>query len=171
LGTASALRPAVSTRSCASAGTRATTSRASLTPISALAIAVQKHHIEGLYLSRVPGISVLILPLIRLEFAFEIDLRTLAQVLLTDLSEAVPGHHVVPLGLLDFIAVLIGVGFVCGEGHITDGRATVRVSKLRLVSEIANEDDFVDATGHGTGGFGNVLRKKGAVPRVNWVLG
>jgi hypothetical protein len=78
-----------------------------------------------------------------------VDLRDFAQVLVADLPKAVPGHHVMPPGLMDFVTALVGVGLVGREGHVADGRPALRVARLGIAPEVADENYPADASCRG----------------------
>src|ERR1700746_3337727 len=60
-------------------------------------------------------IRLLVVPRARLESAFDVNLAALLQVLACNLGQALPQHHVVPLGPILPLAALVLVPFVGGD--------------------------------------------------------
>jgi len=90
-------------------------------------------------------------PFARLERALDIDLRALLQILLDDLDELlVEDHDAVPLGaLLALTAPFVAPALRGGDGQIRDAHAVLSGADLRIPAEIADENYFIDASGHG----------------------
>ena len=94
-------------------------------------------------------LSVLSLPLPGLDPAFDIDLRTLAQVLLRDLGQAAEQHHPVPFRpLAPLVGLAVGPALVGRDAQIGDGAAARAVAGFGIGPEIADENDLVDASCH-----------------------
>src|SRR3954465_14149652 len=90
---------------------RATCRRALLVILIRRAIAratpIEHDHIARDHLGAVARLAFRILPLMRLQAAFDIDTAGLAQMLVADLGQLIPGAHIEPLGFLARIAVAI----------------------------------------------------------------
>src|SRR5690606_11420053 len=102
-------------------------------------------HLARLDLGGVAGLTLLVLPLPRLERPLDVDLPALLEVLRADLGEAVPRDHAVPLRLLDEVAVAVLVGLVRGDVEVAHGRAAAGVAQLGVGAEVADEDDLVNS--------------------------
>src|SRR5690606_30464994 len=83
-------------------------------------------------------------PRARLQLALDEDRIALLQVLLRDLGQAAPHHDVVPLRLLDAVAVLAGVALGGGDGKARDLHARRDGADVRVLAEVADEHDFVE---------------------------
>src|SRR5690554_656534 len=95
------------------------------------------------------GVAVLALPLAGLQAALDVDLAALLQVLLGDLGQLVEHHHVVPLGaLLALTGLLVHPGVGGRQAQVGDRRTGGQEANLGILSQVADEDDLVDATGH-----------------------
>src|SRR5262245_46243910 len=97
-------------------------------------------------------LAVLALPLARLQLAFDVDLGALLQVLLGNPAEPlVEDHHGVPLRLFAPLPRrLVAPGLGGGDAQVGDGTTVLRAANLGILAEIADQDDFVDGTGHET---------------------
>src|SRR5690625_1857936 len=95
-------------------------------------------------------LSRLILPLSRLELPFHIDLRALPQETLADVHQPlVEDHDPVPLGAFATLAGLpVAPAFRCPRRQVADSAATLHRPNLRIPTEIADQDDLVDAACH-----------------------
>src|SRR5690606_11989668 len=80
--------------------------------------------------------------------ALDVHLRTLAQVLGRDLAELAEEGHAVPLGLFLGVAVAVLANTGGGQADLGHGHAALRVLRFRVVAQVADENCFVDATGH-----------------------
>lgn len=80
----------------------------------------------------------------------EVEPGSLAQVFLGDFGEAfVDDHHAMPLGsLFGFAGAVAAVAVGGGEREVDDRDALVCVTDFRIVAEIADENDSVDAAAH-----------------------
>src|SRR5690606_2240660 len=58
--------------------------------------------------------------------------------------QAAPHHDVVPLGLLDAVAVLARVALRGGDREVRDLHAGRNRAHVRIFSEVADEHDFVE---------------------------
>src|SRR3979411_2780928 len=76
-------------------------------------------------------LSFFIGPLAGLDAAFQIDLRTLFQILLSDLRLFGPDDNFVPFSALLALTVFIFERFIGGHREITDGLAGAGVSSFR----------------------------------------
>src|SRR4030095_3892592 len=94
--------------------------------------------------------AVLVGPFARLQLALEIYLGTLLQVLLGNTAQAlIEDHDSVPLGLLPPLAGrLVAPAFRGRHPQIRNRPAILGAPNLRIRTQIANQDHFVDATGH-----------------------
>src|SRR4051794_5646145 len=103
-------------------------------------------------LGRVFLLAGLIRVLAGLQLAFDVDLRALLQELLGDSRQVfVEDHHVVPLGaLLALAGGLVLPGFRGGDSEIHYGVAGVEPPHLRVLAEVADQDDLVHASRHGS---------------------
>ena len=89
------------------------------------------------------------IPFARAQTAFDIHLRALAQIFTRDLGEPVEEHHAVPLGaLLGLTAGFVLPGLRGRHGDIRDRAAGWHVFGFRIVAQVANQNDFVDAPRH-----------------------
>src|SRR6266576_6600149 len=111
-------------------------------------------------------VGLLVVPGAGLQAAFDVDLVALFQVLAGDFGEARPEHHVMPLGLLLPLSRFVFVGLVGGECDLCDRGALRRVLHFGILSEIADQDDFVNALGHECG----LLRRVTIAETGRWKL-
>src|SRR3546814_7593726 len=83
------------------------------------------------------------------DLAFDVDLGTFLQILAGDLAELAGEHDVVPLRhFLLLTSLLVLPAFGGGDGGIGDRIAGRKIADLGIFAEIADQDDFIDATGH-----------------------
>src|SRR6478609_980087 len=82
----------------------------------------------------------IVLPLARLEAALQGDQLALAQVLGTDLREAIPRHHRVKLGFLLAAAVLVG-----GDAELGDHLRVGERAHLGVAGQATGQQDAVHA--------------------------
>jgi hypothetical protein len=88
--------------------------------------------------------ALLVLPLVGLEPALDVDLATLREVLAALLRLLPPDLDVVPLGLLLALpGLLVGPGAGGGDAEVGDCLAAGRVTNLGILSEVPDEDDLV----------------------------
>jgi hypothetical protein len=81
---------------------------------------------------------------------FDVDLAALAQVFTGDFGQLAEELDAVPFGPFLFLAGLLVVPrFGRGDADRRDRAATLGVSGFGIGAEIADQDDFVDAAGHG----------------------
>src|SRR5690554_7132611 len=113
------------------------------------ATGVEHLHVVDHDLGGVAVLAVLALPLAGLQAALDVDLAALLQVLLGDLGQLVEHHHVVPLGaLLALTGLLVHPGVGGRQAQVGDRRTGGQEANLGILSQVADEDDLVDATGH-----------------------
>src|SRR5690606_22533828 len=115
---------------------------------TALATAAEHLHLVGDDVRVVALLPVVAGVLAVADPALDVHLRTLAQVLGRDLAELAEEGHAVPFGL--FLGVAVAVLSHTGrrEADLGHGHAALRVLRLRDVAQVADENCFVDATGH-----------------------
>ncbi len=104
--------------------------------VDVAAAAVEHHHLARLDLRRVAGIAVAVFPRARLQRPFEIDPRAFLEIFAANLGQTAPGHHAVPLGLFDELAVLVLVGFVRGYAQVADGGAVASVAQFGVLPQV-----------------------------------
>ena len=99
---------------------------------------------------RIAVLPVFILPFARLQSTFEVNLRAFLEILLGDLGQAfAEDDDAMPFGLLSpFAGVLVAPGFRSRDPQIDDRPAVLCAANFRVGSEIADENDLVDATRH-----------------------
>ena len=111
-----------------------------------------EHAVEALQhdLGGVAVLAVLALPLARLQRPLDVQLGALLHVLLHHPAEAlVEDDDRVPLGLLLALARgLVAPALGGGDAQIGDGAAILRAADLRVLAHVADQDHFVDGTGH-----------------------
>src|SRR5690606_17500271 len=113
---------------------------------TALAATTQHHHVLGDDLGHVSLIALLILPVARLQAAFDVHLTSLAQVLVADLGQPSPRDHPMPLGpLLALASIASAELLIGGEPAIDDGRSAGREPHLRGRSEVTDQHHLVEA--------------------------
>src|SRR5262245_43965039 len=116
---------------------------------AAAATTAEHLHLVGLDLGRVAVAPFLVLPLACAELALEVDLRALAQVFGRDLRKLVVHHDRVPFGLLALLTrLLVLPALRRGNAEIRDRLAIRHVASLRILTEIADENDLVDTACH-----------------------
>src|SRR5690606_16339813 len=114
-----------------------------------LSLAIQHLQLARDDLGGVTVGAVLGLPLPGAQTALNVYLRALAQVLASDLGQAVEKHHGVPLGaLLHLTALLVLPGFAGGDGDVGDGSAGRHVADFRILAEVTDQNDLVDSSCH-----------------------
>src|SRR5690606_3355875 len=104
-------------------------------------------------LGDVPLLPVLAGELVVADAALDVHLRTLAQVIVSDLGELAEELDPVPLGAFLGVAVAILAHASGGQPDRGDGHAALRITDLRVITEVADENYFVDSTGHGQAAF------------------
>src|SRR5437868_13904763 len=101
-------------------------------------------------LGRIAVVSLLILPLARAQAPLDVDLRALAQVLARDLREPPEERHAMPLGaLLLLAALLVAPAFAGRHAQVRDRGSGGHRAGLGIGPQVADENDFIDATRHG----------------------
>src|SRR5690606_6488626 len=75
--------------------------------------------------------------------ALDVDLRAFAQVFGRDLGELAEEGHAVPLGLFLGVAVAVLAHTGRREADLGHGHAALRVLRLRVVAQVADENCFV----------------------------
>src|SRR5688572_23135745 len=93
-------------------------------------------------------VPVLVRPLVVVDGALEVDLLALLAVVTHHLRGLAEDLDLVPLRALLLVAVLARPLLGGGEGEVGDGLAGLGVPDLRVLAEVADENDSVDA-GHG----------------------
>src|SRR6266851_4017165 len=111
---------------------------------SAFGAATQHAEVGGNNLRGCPLLAFFVLPFTRLNAAFEIEERTLFQILLSDFGQLAPHDDLVPLGALLALAIFVLVSFIGGHGKIRDGLAAAGVAGFGIAAQATDEDDFVD---------------------------
>src|SRR5262249_23705421 len=103
-------------------------------------------------LCRIAVLAVLALPLARLQLPLNVNFGALFQVLLGNPAQPfVEDHHGMPLRLFTPLPRrLVAPGFGGGNAQVGDGTAVLGPADLGILAEIADQDDFVDGTGHET---------------------
>src|SRR5690606_9084302 len=119
--------------------------------LAALASAAEHLHLVGDDVGAVALDAVLAGVLVGAQRAFDIDLAALLQVFAGDLRQAAEELDPVPLGAFLHLAGLLVLPRL-GGGHADrgDGAPALGVFHVGVVAEVADEDDLVDATGHGS---------------------
>src|SRR5690606_16075474 len=111
--------------------------------------AAQHLHLVRHDLGGVAVVARLVLPLSRPELALDIDLRTLPQVLRGNLGQLAEHRNAVPFRAFFLLArLLVFPGLVGRETQIGHGRAAWHVTRLGVLSEIADDDYLVDSASH-----------------------
>lgn len=88
-------------------------------------------------------------PLAGLQFAFDVDLRTFAQILTGDLCNLAEHRHTVPFGFLDFLAgLLVGPLFAGRQTQVGHGVTVRQVANFGILAARTDQYDFVNPTGH-----------------------
>lgn len=119
-----------------------------LRPVIALRSTVKHLHIVGNDLSRI-ALYAILLPLTGAQAAFDVYLAALLHVLADDLRQLAREHHVVPLrAFLAFAGTLIGPVFRRRQRQVAERIAIRKVLQLRILTDIADQDDFVNAFCH-----------------------
>src|SRR5688500_9431666 len=90
----------------------------------------------GLDLGRVSLVTVLVVPLPRLQAALDVALLTLRQILLQRLGLFAPQHHPVPLGFFLSLLVLVVPHLGSREVQRGDSRSARRVAELGVAAEV-----------------------------------
>src|SRR5579859_591221 len=100
-------------------------------------------------LGRVAVLARIIGPLAGLHLALDVDLVALGAELLDDVDQGAEHRHAVPLGALALLARLpILPALAGGEGDRRDPRAVAHGADLRVLAEVADQDDLVHGTSH-----------------------
>src|ERR1700735_764286 len=89
-------------------------------------------------------LSFFILPLARLNTAFNENQRTLLQVLLRDFGLLAPYDDLMPLGALLAFAALVFVRLIGGQREIGNSLAASGIARFGISSEPSHENNFVD---------------------------
>ena len=99
---------------------------------------------------RIFVLTVLVLPLPGLERAFDINLRTLLQILLRDLAKPfIEDDDAMPLGLLLALAsILVAPGIGGRDAQIDDRPTVLGAPDIGIRPEVAHQNDLVDAACH-----------------------
>lgn len=118
------------------------------TTATAFTAAAQHLHFIGDDVGGVLLHAVLAGVLVVAQAAFDVDRAALAQVLAGDLAELAEEHHAVPFGALLLVAILVLADAGGGQADAGDRHAALGVLHVRVVAEIADQDDFVDAARH-----------------------
>ena len=100
-----------------------------------------------------------VLPLTRLQPAFDVHLAAFAQIFAGDFAEPREAHDRMPLGaLLLFAGLLVLPGLGRCDAQVRHRGAALGVSSLRIAPQIADQDDLVDAARHVLVSFAVVVR-------------
>src|ERR1700722_13445778 len=102
------------------------------------------------HFGRVAVRAALVLPFTRLQLAFEVNFRALLAILLGDFAQVlIEDHDIVPFGaLLALARTLVAPGFGGGDREAHHLIAGIEPSNIRVLAQIADQNDFVDATRH-----------------------
>ncbi len=137
-----------------------------LTPATLLATHVLAHTLTALrtttqhlhhaseavdqHFSGVALLAALILPFAGLQFAFHIDLGALLQVLASHFGQLAHEDDAVPFGTLFLLTgLLVAPGFGGSQSNVGHSTATRHVAYFRVLPEVTDQNDFIDAsTGH-----------------------
>src|SRR5690606_6574235 len=132
-------------------GRRATGSTL-LSTIAALTLAAsaEQLHLLGDDVGVVPLLPVLAGDLLVADRAFDVDLATFADVLAGDLTQLAEQLDAVPFGALLYVAVAVLARTACRQSQRAHGQSRLGVLHFRIVAGVADEDDAVDSTGHGS---------------------
>src|SRR5690606_29068289 len=113
------------------------------------ATAATEHlHLVGDDLGDVALLAILAGELVVADRAFDVALRTLAQVLAGDLAELAEELHPVPLGAFLLVAVAVLAHAGGGQADGGHGHAGLGVLGFGIVAEVADQDHLVDAARH-----------------------
>ena len=112
------------------------------------AAAAQHLHFIGDDISGVLLHAVLAGVLVVTQAAFDVDRAALAQVLAGNLAELAEEHHTVPFGAFLLVAILVLADAGGGQADAGDRHAALGVLHVRVVAEVADQDDLVDAARH-----------------------
>src|SRR5690606_34516469 len=100
-------------------------------------------------LGRIAVVPVTILPFSRTQTAFDIDLRAFPQVFGRDFRQSAEHRDVVPFGPLLLLAgFLVSPRLAGRQAQVRDGAAARHVARLGIGAEVADQDDFIDASRH-----------------------
>src|SRR6266852_7651526 len=83
-----------------------------------------------------------------LQFAFNVELRSLADVLSHDLRQTLPSHNAVPFCSVLPLIVPVFESFVRGEAEFSDRNSTGRVLDLRSLAYVSHQNYLVHAFRH-----------------------
>src|SRR5580658_5427584 len=111
---------------------------------SAVGAATQHAKIAGYDVVARALLAFLILPFARLNAAFDVNQRTLLQILLGNFRLFAPHRDLVPFGALLTLTVLVLVRFVRRERKIGDGLPASGKAGFRIAPEAPHENHFVD---------------------------
>lgn len=100
-------------------------------------------HVRGVDLDGLPGVPVLVLPLLGLELAHDGHLSTLAQVLAAQLGGLPPSRDAVPLRPLLAVTVLVGVVLVGSDAEVRHRDSRAGLPELRVRTEVAAQNHYV----------------------------
>src|SRR5205085_543723 len=108
-------------------------------PAAATASAAEQHDPIAANLGRVFVLTVLVLPLPRLQPPLDVNLFALRQVLVEALRGFAPEDDAVPFGLFLFLAALVVPDFGRRQIQRRDGGTARREAHLRIPPEITDE--------------------------------
>src|SRR6202034_3444937 len=129
-----ALVEVVAARRACTAGTAVVSTTAAFTA-SAEQDQVTRHHFGHIFLLA----AGLVVPRSGLQAAFDVNLAALLQILARNLGQALPEHHIVPLGAVLPLAALVLEALVGGDGDLSHGRALRRVFDLWIFPKISDQ--------------------------------
>src|SRR5690606_29748572 len=121
---------------------------AAATGTAAFATAAEHLHLVGHDVGGVVLDAFLLVGAV-LDPALDVDLATLAQVFARDLAELAEQLDPVPLGLFLLVAVAVLADRRRRNRKRADRHAALGILHVGVVAEIADQDHFVDAAGHG----------------------
>lgn len=112
----------------------------------AAAAAVQHLDVVGDDFGGVALLAALVGPFAGLQAAFDVEFAAFARVLANDFGGAAVGDDAVPFGFFAFFAgVFVVPGLTGGDGDVGHRFAVGHVAHVRVVAQVADEYDFVDA--------------------------
>src|ERR1051326_1980255 len=123
------------------------------TPLSATGVltgaSAEKNHITCANLRSFALVAFLIVPFAGLQAAFDVNLTSLGQILITDLRQPVPGHDVMPFGsLLTFPGIFVIPGIVGCHRKSAKRDTAGRIFQLRITPEPAHKNHFINGLCH-----------------------
>src|SRR5579872_611199 len=109
------------------------------------ASAEQNHVVDNNFRHVLFLAGLFVVPRMGSQAAFDVNLAAFFQVLASDLRSACPCSNVVPLGAILPLAIFILEALVSGKRELGYRRSAGGVFKFRILAQISNKNDFVDA--------------------------